>query len=160
MVYYEHIVRKIIIEKDGAIELKDFFKHIRNWLNKNKYKLQEGLHADTTTEDARSFTVKWFAERTYDDYHKLYLTIIMNFSNLKEKVIKGKKISKGHFTIDISGDLIRDIQYKWSKPVSIELIRAIFDKYIATESGDEAKEKIKVDISTLIDELKKYLNMV
>ena len=36
MVYYEHIVRKIIIEKDGAIELKDFFKHIRNWLNKNK----------------------------------------------------------------------------------------------------------------------------
>lgn len=161
MLYFESVVRKRIVQKETVIEVKDLMAYLKEWFKHHKYALIEGLHVDTSSGDnKRSFYIKWFGDRSFDDFHKFYITLEFNFKDMEDKIIKGKKLTKGDYTLIVSGDLIRDFQYKWRTPLFIEFWRAVFDKYFGVESDTAVKKKIKDDCDDLIEDIKKYFDMI
>jgi|SRR3989344_3406176 len=162
MLYFESVVRKRIVQKDAVIEVKDLMTYLKGWFKDHKYKLMEGSHVDTSSSNAdkRSFVVKWFGDREYDDYHKFYITLELNFEDMEDKVVRGKKLTKGEYILMVSGDIIKDYQFKWRKPLFIEFWRAVFDKYFGVESDIAVKKKIKNECDDLIEDIKKYFNMI
>lgn len=154
MAFVEYTIKKSEVSYEGSIEIEEFIEHVREWLEQHGYYINEKTYLGLP---GKKTDIKWESSKKYDDYHKLIVSTKITFT-AKEEIKVKRRIIDGTLKFSYEAQIKRDQDDKWIGKKAF-MWRAFFDKFIAIEKEKAVKKELNKDVSDLVKEVKKYLNI-
>ncbi len=142
---------------EGPVEVKELLKVMKRWFERNSYDVQEKQYSTKAKGEGRSIMVKWECDKKPDDYHRYIMTVKTKIDG-KEAVVDGEKMLEGTMSADFEGQIEYDMENKWQRP-SQRFLRAIYDKFFMEEKEAKIIKRLKDDVISFANEVKRYLNI-
>lgn len=153
------IIKELEISYEGVFDIRDFLDHMKKWFKQNGYDVDEKLYTTKAKDHLKAIKIKWLAEKKVTDYDKYAITLIIDFSDIREARIDNKKVSEGRLSISFESEHEKDYEEKWRKKPTLNFLRAVYDKFVMEEKEGRLAKKLKEETYELHDEVKKYLNI-
>lgn len=154
MAFIDYVVKEGEINSEGVFRIEEFIQHVREWLDKNGYLINEKVYVGLP--GAKS-DLKWECEKEYDDYNKSIIKLKIKLK-AKEDTKGKKRLIKGKLRFVYEGLIKRDYDDKWAKR-SRSFLREVYDKFIMEPRQKSVKTDLIKDIADLKSEVKQYLDI-
>ncbi len=154
MSFETHVETDKTFDYSGALDFPEFLDHIKDWFDRHGYDINEKEYTEKKREP-RVHQIKWECDKKVDDYHKFVIKPKIKIE-FKEVEKDNKKLFEGDLTVTIKADVIRDHEENWKGSTTKRFARAIYDKFIMEEKESVVNSKLKKEVISLFNELKKY----
>ena len=161
MAQKDYIVKNANIEYEGLFCFDDVYKHIKTWLARRGYGMQESGYKEVKAE-SRNIKISIDAMKEASDYVMFLIELSIKLEDLKEVKKKGdKKIwHNGKLKISFSGLTVKDFENQWSKNAVTIFIREAYDKFVIGSKLSAMEKQLEEDIYKFTNELKSFLKLL
>lgn len=153
------VVKELVVSYEGVFDIHDFLDFLKKYMKQNGYEVAEKLYDTKTKASVNSIKIKWACEKKATDYDKYNMNITIDFSDIKEGKIEGKKVVEGNLKVTIEAEHEKDYDEKWRAKPTMNFMRAVYDKFIIESKEEKIAKKLKEEANDTADEIKKYLNI-
>ncbi len=151
------VVEDAKIRHVGVIDLGDFYRDIKRWLDFYNYTdfSEESYEEKINTGENKNIEIHWVAKNEKSDYITYEIRVfflLVAVSDVKINV-EGKEIKqqKGDFEMHISASLIKNVKEHGS-------LRKIYENFIIAKRLDEYAGEIYEHLYSLQEWIKEYFN--
>lgn len=162
MAHKDYVARKVSVEYEGIFSFDDLYKHLKTWLQRRGYMLQESGYKELKEEIARHIKISIDAEKEASDYVKYALELTIKLDNLKELRKKGEKklLHHGKITIEFDAFLLKDFENRWNKNPVLLFFREAYDKFVIGSQMEKMEKELKEDVYKFTNEIKAFLKLL
>lgn len=162
MAHKDYVAREVSIEYEGIFSFDDLYKHLKTWLQRRGYMLQESGYKELKEEIARHIKISIDAEKEASDYVKYALELSIKLDNLKELRKKGEKklLHQGKITIEFDAFLLKDFENRWNKNPVLLFFREAYDKFVIGSQMEKMERELKEDVYKFTNEIKSFLKLL
>lgn len=153
------IVKELAVSYSGVFDIHDFLDFLKKHMKRNGYDIEEKLYDAKTKASIHSIKIKWGCEKKATDYDKYNIAITIDFFDIKEGKIEGKKVVEGNLKVTIEAEHEKDYDEKWRKKPTMNFMRAVYDKFIIESKEEKLAKKLKEEANDIADDVKRYLNI-
>ncbi|MDD5331645.1 MAG: hypothetical protein PHE43_02390 [Candidatus Nanoarchaeia archaeon] len=159
----DFVVRDLKFEREGIINVKEFYSLLKKWVMDHNYDFTEKEYIDSLkdeTEFVKNTKIKWVNERKVDDYIKFFIEVTIKFKNFKEvKDKKDRHTYKGTVNVEIEAYLEKDYEEVWEKNFMLHFMREIYDKTVDSNKFNKYKKELNEEVYDLINDIKAFLKL-
>lgn len=161
MVQKDFIVKNSKIEYEGTFCFDDLYKHIKTWLARRGYGMQESGYKEVKGE-TRNIKISVDAMKEVSDYVMFAIELNIKLDNLKEVKKKGdKKIwHQGRVIIAFNALTVKDFENKWSKSGFTIFLREAYDKFVVGSKLKQFEKNLEEDVYKFTNEIKSFLKLL
>ncbi len=162
MAHKDYVARKVGIEYEGIFCFDDLYKHLKAWLERRGYHLQESGYKELKEEAARHIKISIDAEKEASDYVKYSIGLTIKLDNLMELRRKGEKklLHHGKISIEFDAFLLKDFENKWNKNPVLLFFREAYDKFVIGDKMAKMEKELKEDVYKFTSEIKAFLKLL
>ena len=153
------IVKELVVSYSGVFDIHDFLDFLKKYMKQNGYDMTEKLYDSKAKASINSIKIKWACEKKATDYDMYNIALTIDFTDIKEGKIEGKKVVEGNLKVLIEAEHEKDYDEKWRKKPTLNFMRAVYDKFIIESKEQKLAKKLKEEANDIADEIKKYLNI-
>ncbi len=153
----DYVVKDLIIDKEGKLNVQQLYKTLRAWFNANKYFILEKEYKDVLKIGSTELNIVWEAIKKADDYTKLKIRVVLTGSDIKKT--ESNNIVEGSMNIKFESLLETDYEDKWERTPLFKFIRALFDKFGKESTRSSYENELKEATYDLHNKVKSFLSL-
>jgi len=149
-------ISRIRINYTGYFSLRDYYNYLYDICSSLGYDVIE-LECKQSSD---TFEFEWRNEKKVDDFTMFVIKIKTRVTNWKKNQVVGKeKFDKGDVEITIQSVLRTDYQAKWEINPMLKFVKGVYERYIYKPTYDHWIEKIKEEMSDIVNEIKSFFHI-
>lgn len=145
----------IKIKHSGVLDLGEFIRWLKRWLDFNSYKQDEDFYEEKNTARGKIIEFRWTNNKKKETYFIYMIEIYFNFIGVVdvEVPLEGKKIKmqKGDFEIKL-------VSYINKGAEAPTFWRAIYERFLKKENIDLYASELYAKVYSLQEEIKGQFN--
>ena len=157
------LVKDKLINYNGLIDYKEFYKVIDTWCAEHGYTKVEHKNFEEIFEDGKQIILEIAPNKKITDYAKIEFYVYIEFKKAQEKVIERDGLKRRYYQANLFLNfdcfLITDYEKNWDTKPLYYFFRTLVDKFIFKEHTTVWKKQGTKDCESLMNEVKNYLNM-
>lgn len=149
------------VKQKGIFNYKDLYEFLFDFFMENGYDVHETKYREKINGDAKEVEISWDGIKdTGSNYFKYQIAVYWIILGMKPVTIKkdGREIKSDSGTVEISftGNLIKDPDNKWDKPI-LRVLRDLYDRYIIKQRIENHEIQLYQDANEVVAQLKSFL---
>ena len=157
MAYTDYLERDVKVSYTGAFDLNELYKEINRWAKQHQYKPEEKEYDITDTGEGQAIKIKLDTGKKVSDYAKIGIFVALISPELKDKVVKNKKLKEGKIEVILTTYIKRDYDDVWSRKNFLRFLREFYDKFIGNSRFDVDEKQLHDDMVKLKNAVKDFL---
>lgn len=151
------------VKYKGFFDYSELYSYVYDWLKDAGYTVKEPEYSEKISGTKKDISIEWECDADISDYYKKTITVGWTVSGMEDAEVQvdgeKKSMNKGSLMIKIGAQLEADPKNEWEKKPVYKFFRGIYDKYIVDTVSKEAKKNTAIDASSLVDDIKSFLNI-
>lgn len=162
MAHKDYVVRNVSISYEGIFCFDDLYKHLKTWLERRGYALQESGYKELKGEKTRDIKISIDATKDVTDYVRYGIELSINLNDLRElrKKETKKTFHEGKLSIKFNAFMLKDFENRWNKNPVLLFAREAYDKLVIGDKLAKMEKNLTEDIYKFTNEIKAFLKLL
>jgi type III secretory pathway component EscV len=164
MAEYTTISTGHTVTYQGYLDIKRYWKMVRELLIRRGYVYLEVEHNEIVEREGKSIFLKADSDRELSDDAKSRIVCDLTIHNCKDVAVDvdgaTRRLQEAKVTLTVSAFLITDYEGRYQHNALLFFLRTIYEKFFGVREMKKLKRVVQRDHDDIIDEAKKYLNLV